>query len=140
MSHDEPTQTPAQLDGLYTYRARYVKNYDGDTITVVLDLGLNVSRRETLRVYGVNTPEMRGGTADTKAKAREAKAYTADYCAEAVDIAPDSEWPLLVTTHQDKKGKYGRYLGDIRVAGRPGFASLAECLLGAGLADVPDYL
>ena len=34
--------------------------YDGDTITVTIDLGFNIKKREKIRFYGINAPELKG--------------------------------------------------------------------------------
>ena len=51
----------AQDCGLYEYRAVVTKVYDGDTITADVDLGFNTWRHdESLRLVGIDAPEMRG--------------------------------------------------------------------------------
>lgn len=49
--------------------------YDGDTFTCVIDVGLHGIKlhNQKIRVWGIDTPEMRGGTAETKQAAREAR-------------------------------------------------------------------
>ena len=45
----------------YIYKAEVVSVYDGDTITVDIDLGFNVVlRKQKIRLGGINTPEIRG--------------------------------------------------------------------------------
>ena len=48
-------------DPRYVYKA-YIKNvYDGDTINVDIDLGFRIRlHNEPLRLWGINTPEIRG--------------------------------------------------------------------------------
>lgn len=42
---------------MYEYRAFVRKVYDGDTITVDIDLGFEVLlKNQKLRLYGINTP------------------------------------------------------------------------------------
>jgi len=49
------------MDNLYYYRARVTKVYDGDTITVDIDLGFHVGlKSEKIRLYRIDTPEVRG--------------------------------------------------------------------------------
>ncbi len=86
-------------DPIWHYpRARALSNYDGDTVTLEIDVGLSTYRRVTVRLARVNTPEMKdaGGAA--------AKRRTAELVALA---------PLEVTTLKDKTEKYGRYLAEI---------------------------
>jgi len=58
----------------YVRRVRVISNYDGDTIRADIDLGFGQwSHNQTFRLYGINTPELRGGTAETKQAGRDAK-------------------------------------------------------------------
>lgn len=52
---------------MYTYTAEFIDCYDGDTATAKIDLGFYVAIEATVRLLGINTPELRGGTAATKA-------------------------------------------------------------------------
>lgn len=48
---------------MYRYRAKVKSVYDGDTCTVDIDLGFHITLRDIkVRLYGVDTPELRGGT------------------------------------------------------------------------------
>lgn len=48
-------------DPRYVYSAEIVEVYDGDTVTVDIDLGFRMwLRDEPLRLWGVDTPEVRG--------------------------------------------------------------------------------
>ena len=54
------------------YRAEVLSVYDGDTITVMLDLGMGITRKAKCRLLGVDTPEIR-----TKSAAEKKAGYTA---------------------------------------------------------------
>ena len=43
---------------MYQYRAKILKVVDGDTVHAALDLGLDVTINVTLRLAGINAPEM----------------------------------------------------------------------------------
>ncbi|MCF8261601.1 MAG: thermonuclease family protein [Melioribacteraceae bacterium] len=89
---------------LYYYSAYVTKVYDGDTITVDIDLGLKTFvKGEKIRLYGINTPELRGKERDKGLKAR-------DYLRKLVLFKE-----ITLHTIKDKKGKYGRYLGKVTV-------------------------
>jgi len=91
------------FENIYTYRVReIIKNYDGDTVTVVIDLGFYITRREIIRLLGIDTEEMRGGTVETKARAKAGKVRLAALLAMG---------DVFVITEQDDTGKYGRLLG-----------------------------
>ena len=96
----------------YTYEVEVVSVYDGDTVTLDIDLGFNVRTRQKIRLFGINTPELRGGTEETKAKGRAAR----DWLRNRI---MDGE-PVHIRTHKDKQGKYGRYLGTLYDRNRSG--------------------
>ena len=110
----------------YTYRvASMDRVVDGDTIDFTIDLGFNVFTKQRVRLAGVDTPELRGGTIESKAKAREAKNRV---------IQLLSEGEIFITTEKDKTGKYGRYLGRIFIVINENEFELGEVLLNEGLA------
>lgn len=75
--------------------------YDGDTITVKIDLGFHTFREEKLRLFGINAPEMRGAEKAEGTKSR-------DWLRERI-----LDQVVELETIKDKKGKYGRYLAII---------------------------
>lgn len=85
---------------MYTYKAKAISVYDGDTVTLVVDLGFKISTEVKLRLEGIDTPELRGGSDETKQRARDAR----DHLRRRLD-----EGAVRVQT--TKKGKYGRWLG-----------------------------
>ena len=85
---------------MYEYRAYVKKVYDGDTITVDIDLGFGVLlKNQKIRLYGINTPEIRGESKEEGKKVR-------DLVRERIL----DTW-VTIKTYKDKKGKYGRWLG-----------------------------
>ena len=91
---------------MYQYKATVTKVYDGDTITVDIDLGLKVwLRGETIRLFGINAPEVRG---EERAKGLEAR----DYLRELI-LGKE----ITIVTFKDKKGKYGRWIGKVCMDG-----------------------
>ena len=96
-------------------RARSLGNYDGDTVTLEIDVGLSTFRKVTVRLARVNTPEMKeAGGADAKRRTAELVAVV----------------PLEVTTIKDKTEKYGRYLAEIINADG---VNVADQLMAEGL-------
>src|SRR5436190_17061357 len=59
------------------YRAYGLRCIDGDTLEVLIDCGLSIYRTETVRVAGVNTPELHARDAEDRIRAVEARAFTA---------------------------------------------------------------
>jgi len=100
---------------------RFVKNYDGDTITVDLKdqhplFGDDIS----VRVAGIDTPEIRGKCAQEKELAREAKRIVGDLLKNARSIKLKNV----------RRGKYFRIVADV-YAGRK---NVADVLVKEGLA------
>lgn len=57
----------------WVYQAIVTKVYDGDTITVDLDMGLRVWQKEIdVRLFGINAPELKGATHDKGILSRDA--------------------------------------------------------------------
>ena len=91
---------------LWNYRALKdsFSNYDGDTLRCSIDLGFEqwfVMKHQSMRLYGVNAPELRKPTYDAGKAAKDA-------LASAIQAVP-GDWVWLRTI-QDRTGKYGRWL------------------------------
>mgnify|MGYP003133578879 FL=1 len=87
---------------MYEYFAKVVKVYDGDTITVDIDLGFGVwMRKQKIRLVGINTPEVRGEEREEGLKSR-------DWLREKI-----LDKQITLRTAKDRKGKYGRWLGAV---------------------------
>jgi micrococcal nuclease len=103
----EPVVVSVPEAALYHYRAEVASVYDGDTIRADIDLGLEVWIKNTpLRLYGINTPEVRG--------AEKVDGYKARDRLKVLLTGRD----LIVRTFRDKKGKYGRWLATLLVKGK----------------------
>ena len=87
---------------MFEYTATILKVVDGDTIDVMVDLGMGVHRKERLRFSRVNAWETRG---EHREKGLLAKARVAD-------LLPLGE-RIIIKTEKDKRGKFGRYLAEI---------------------------
>jgi len=89
---------------MYEYKAKVTKVYDGDTITVDFDLGFGILiRKQKIRLLGINTPELRGPEKPQGIISRDALRQR--ILGKVVTIK----------TSKDKKGKYGRWLGEVFV-------------------------
>ena len=103
---------------MYEYKFKFLRVVDGDTVDGVIDLGFNVSLKERVRLYGINAPETRlqRSIKDVKERRAEkerglkAKARLKELLTQA-EKQPEG---LYIETFLDKKGKYGRVLGDIK--------------------------
>lgn len=91
---------------MYEYSALIVSVYDGDTIKANIDLGLGVSvLNETLRLYGINTPELRNPTMVEGLLARDALRSRVLNKYVRVQTIKNKSPPIREITE-----KYGRYL------------------------------
>ena len=109
------------MENLYRYRTYIHSVYDGDSITdAELDLGMNISIRRPIRLYGVDTPELRK-------EQLEAGRVVRDFVR---DLILD-KW-VIIKTFKDEEGKYGRLLADIDIEGM----MLSDILLEKGYAKV----
>ena len=113
-------------DHRYIYDAECVKVVDGDTLKLEVDLGLDCRRSITIRLYGINAPEVRGPEREEGIVSREALR----------DLIDNSTGGLIIQTIRDKTGKYGRYLA--KVYGDQGQV-FGEELVRLGLAKAVDY-
>lgn len=75
---------------------------DGDTLHCGIDLGCDVANFQTIRLYGINCPEM------STDEGKVAKRFAQDWC---LQHCPEGKFVLH--TVKDKREKYGRYLGVI---------------------------
>lgn len=91
---------------LYVYRSKVISVYDGDTITCDIDCGFGVIlRKQKIRLYGINTPEVRGDSKNEGIKVR-------DILREKI-----LDKDIYLESIKDKKGKYGRWLGIVHYDG-----------------------
>ena len=74
---------PAEFDpteNRFWYSATVRRVIDGDTVELMVDLGFRHYTKMRVRVYGVDTPELRSRDADEKVKAQAAKKFTQQLC------------------------------------------------------------
>lgn len=113
-----------QINPQYQYPALVVSVYDGDTITVNIDLGFGIElKKQKIRLYGINTPEVRG-------ESRDLGIISRDYVREKI-----LNKNITLQSIKDKKGKYGRWLGIILIKN----VNLNEELISKNLAIFADY-
>jgi len=84
------------------------KVVDGDTIDVTLDLGFSLTKKERVRIAGVDTPEKRTRDLEEKTLGIDATNWMKEKLTET--IKGDEE--LVIRTElKGGVGKYGRLLG-----------------------------
>lgn len=100
-------------------KARVVNVIDGDTIDVIFKFRKKYDTHRC-RILGVNAPELRGGTYETKEMARKTK-----YFLEELILGQ------IVTIYCDKMDSFGRILVSVEFEGE----DVGEKLIHEGLAE-----
>jgi len=87
---------------MYEYKAYVRRVYDGDTITVDIDLGFGtILKNQKVRLIRINAPEIKGKERPLGLKSRD-----------GLRSLISNKWVKIKTT-KDKKGKYGRWLAEV---------------------------
>lgn len=102
---------------MFEYRCTVLRVVDADTLHVEVDLGLDLRTRLTIRLDGVDAPEM------STPEGVAARDFVLGWVAEP--------GPLTLRTTKDRREKYGRYLGVVHGQYGP---SLNAVLVTAGHA------
>ena len=114
---------------MFEYKVKEIlKVYDGDTITVLIDCGFHVYRRESLRLALIDAPEVRGDSRQEGLKSR-------DWLRLKLYQAEELNKDIIIKTQKDKTGKYGRYIAEIFIDD----ISLNKQLVQEGLAIFKEY-
>ncbi|MBX9831410.1 thermonuclease family protein [Candidatus Babeliales bacterium] len=100
--------------------SKLVKVYDGDTFTVQVDGWPEIIREVSVRVFGIDTPEMKDKDPVVKQKAQEAKEFSKGVLEAA----------KVIELRELQRDKYFRILAKVYVDGQ----NLAEMLIAANLA------
>lgn len=122
------------LEQLWFSRAKFLsdKYSDGDTVWIMLDMGMRTYAELSVRIYGVNTPELTDKNEEIRKAAFDAKQATIDI------LKAQGEYIYLKTFKPDPRDKYGRYLADIflfnDLEGNPIESTLSEYLVKGGFA------
>jgi micrococcal nuclease len=91
---------------MYEYRCKVVRVIDGDTVDVDVDLGFGVwLKKERVRMFGIDTPESRTRDLEEKKYGLAAKKF--------LENMLDDEGGIVLRTHKDQTGKFGRILGEL---------------------------
>ena len=93
---------------MYEYSCKVKRVVDGDTVDVVIDLGFDIHFATRVRLYGMDTPESRTRNKDEKVRGYMSKDFLEEWM-EKDDV--------IIRTRRDKKGKFGRVLGEMIVRG-----------------------
>lgn len=93
---------------MYEYRATVVSVYDADTMRVDIDLGFGVwMKNQSIRWLKIDAWEVRGDEYDMGIVARD----------RVRELILGKE--VILKTYKDDKGKYGRWLAEVYLPGKP---------------------
>ena len=116
---------------MYEYKATVISVYDGDTITVDIELGFGIIfHKQKLRLAYIDAPEVKG-------EEREQGLVSRDRVRELI-LGKE----ITIKTYKDSKGKYGRWIAEVFYKEFPeeGYTiSLNEQLINEGLAEKHIY-
>ena len=143
---------------MYEYSAKILRVVDGDTLDLMISLGLDIHVKERVRLLDVNTPEKfgvskdsdeyRAGIESSKWLVRQIAVRWSDESKSAVADKGEHEKALSafvetgavfamppevrIRTHKDSKGKYGRYLAEVFVGDDTESINTKLILMGFG--------
>ncbi len=87
---------------MYTYFVKSIDRIvDGDTIDISIDLGFDLTKKERVRLAGIDTPEKRTKNQKEKEMGYQATEFLEMHLMEATKL----------TVRTEKDGKFGRMLG-----------------------------
>ena len=112
---------------MYEYSAIVISVYDGDTITVSVDMGFHITQTMSVRLARINSPEVRGGSSTEGLEAR-------DYL-RSILLGKK----VTLVTYKDGKEKYGRYLADIYLGEPRVFNCVNDMMVAKGFAQLREY-
>ena len=115
---------------MYEYKSKILRIVDGDTVDVDIDLGFGMwMHKERVRMMGIDTPESRTRDKVEKKFGLASKQFVKD-------MMPVGSKQVLKTqidrSGEDKKGKFGRILGDFLIDGK----KLTETMIKEGYGVV----
>lgn len=111
---------------MYEYKATVVSVYDGDTITVDIDLGFHITMRRSVRLAEINAPEVKGSDKVLGQQSR-------DRLRELLPIGSIT----TLQTFKDGTEKYGRYLATVINSEA---VNVNARMVDEGFAEFKDYL
>ena len=110
-------------DKQWTYKGVVVNVVDGDTVDIFVDVGFRQSFTDRFRLFGINTPEIRG---PEREKGLVSKKWLKDRVLGK---------EVVIDSHKDTRGKFGRWLADIWIDG----VNVNKQLVDLGLAEEKHY-
>ena len=122
--------SPRQIAATLFYYQGIVKSiYDGDTMTVDIDLGLGCwVHNEKLRLLRINAPEVKG---ESRTEGLASRNFLRTLLTKK---------EIVIETYLDDKEKYGRFLAEVWALGDDGsYFNVNDAMVQAGQAIYKDY-
>jgi len=107
------------------YIAKVVRVVDGDTLDVDINLGFDLTLRERVRLYGINTPEIRSSNKVEKAAGIMSHNFL-------IETLLEFNNDVKLVLHGE--GKYGRPLADVYI-GKDFHTNVNNLLVSEGYAN-----
>jgi len=121
------------LKSRYYYEAKITHVFDGDSITCDLDLGMGVwLHGQKIRLMNIDAPEVRG---EERIEGLEAR----DHLRSLIYPRVVNDETVLLRTHKDRRGKYGRWLAEILVERDGVMVNLNDEMVKDGHAEAAEY-
>ena len=121
---------PPSRKSCYNFRVVKINRViDGDTIDVTLDLGFSLTKKERVRIAGVDTPEKRTRDKEEKTLGIDATNWMKQ---KLTDTIKGDEELVIRTELKGGVGKYGRLLGWLYI--NDDIVSLNEQMIKEGYA------
>ena len=117
---------------LYCYRALVTDVYDGDTITVNIDLGLDIwLMNQKIRFWGIDAPEIRISAWEPYRTEEKQKGHASRDYLRTLILGKK----VILRTKQDEKGSFQRWLAIVYLDG----VDINADLVDKGYAKYKDY-
>lgn len=88
----------------FVFKGKVERVYDGDTLYATLQLGFDIFKYSSIRVSGIDTPELRGSSPEEKVLARKARDRMKKLCGKEI-------W--VESLNGGEADKYGRVLASV---------------------------
>lgn len=125
---------------MYTYNAKILRVIDGDTIELLIDMGMNHWIRQRIRFSDIDTAEIRSSSEGEKVEAQLAK----EFVEKMLEFSLLRETTLLehlkhpdIIIKTEKEGSFGRFIATAMVGGDWG--TIGDRLKKAGLEKKSTY-
>lgn len=112
---------------MYSYNAKVISVYDGDTVTLEVDLGFSFRFTNSYRLLRINCPELRGEFKEDAKKSRD----------RMRELLLNKK--VVIRTVKDATEKYGRYLAEIELLMDGKLVNINDLLVTEGLAKYVEY-